>query len=142
MRRPFSVPPTSSRVARISILVTVLFNYLIRQFVLTGMQTWSGWSKQPDWFWRPFTVGTLFAAALGALFWPWLGGDLLFESIFGVPIFSPIPGLTGSEPPFFYLTISYIVWSALLLPHTLVRLGFLICTRLGEERSENRTTDN
>ena len=142
MRRPLSIPPISAREARISILATVLSNYLVRNLALTTMLTWRGWSEKPAWLWRPFTILTLVVAATAALFWPYLGGSRLYEAVFGGSYFLPTPphleshGLTLT-----YATLCYIVWSLVLLPHTLARLGVLIYRHLTTPRNETRLKD-
>jgi hypothetical protein len=127
MRRRFSIPPISAREARISILFTVLFGYFGRQILLTTMLTWRGWSLKPARFWRPFTVVSLLIAAVAALFWPALGGDALYEKVFGASFFAPTPPHTVAQiGPVVYVMLCYIVWSLALLPHTLVRVGTLL----------------
>ena len=105
-----------------SILATVLFGYIGRQLVLTTMLTWRGWSQKPAWFWRPFTIASLFAAAVAALFWPVLGGNRLDQAVYGDSLV--------------YATLSYIVWSIALLPHTLVCVGSLIYSHFKDQKGQ------
>ena len=135
MRRRFSIPPISAFEARISILATVLFNYFVRQVVLTTMLTWRGWSLKPASFWRPFTIASLVVAAVASLSWPVLGGDGLYQAVFGASYFDTTnPHVNAQGGPLVYATLCYIVWSLALLPHTLVRMGTLIYAHFKEQK--------
>jgi hypothetical protein len=115
----------------------LLFNYTVRHIVLTSMLTWRGWSEKPAWFWKPFTASSLGIAAAGALFWPYLGGDRVYEAVFGASFFTPTPPhLEGHGAGLAYTTLCYIVWSLALLPHTLVRIGALVYSRVVSHRGE------
>jgi hypothetical protein len=105
----------------------MLFGYIGRHVLLTTMLTWRGWSQTPAWFWRPFTIASLLAAAVAALFWPALGGDHLYVAVLGASYFGPTPPHQEIQiGPLVYVTLCYIVWSVALLPHTFIRIGCLI----------------
>lgn len=123
MRR-FDIPPPTARQARWAIFLPVLFGplwYMLLPFVITILGACRAWSNQPRWFWRLFTILSLLVAASGALGWPLLGRSWL-KLVFGPgrisisPLWQNVPYLLG------WWAASYVVWSALLLPHMVARL--------------------
>jgi hypothetical protein len=134
------IPNRSAAVrdARVSIWATVLFGPIGRHLALTTISTWRGWTEKPRWFWRTFTAASLIVAAIAGSCWPMVGGNGLYKAVFGESFFTQTPQQrgTGIEFPFVYVTLCYIFWSLALLPHTLVRIGWLIVRRHESQREE------
>ena len=133
-------PSTSVRDAKISILATVLFGPIGRHLAMTTILTWRGWSENPTWFWRPFTAASLVVAVLVGSCWPMFGGNGIYKAVFGESFITPYPQPPGSdfEFSFAYMTIGYIFWSLAILPHTLVRIGWLVVRRSQSRREAER----
>jgi hypothetical protein len=137
MAEPVSNRSTSVRDARIAIWATVLFGPIGRHLVMITLMTWRGWSEKPAWIWKPFTIASLLVAAIEGTCWPMLGGDGLYKSVFGESFFRPTPETReiGFAFPLTYAAISYTIWSLAILPHTLVRIGWLLVHRIRSRRS-------
>jgi hypothetical protein len=119
-----------------------MFGPIGRHLMMTTLLTWRGWWEKPAWFWKPITAGSLLVAAFVGSCWPMLGGDGLYQAVFGESFFTPAPTRPPVRAPapqpretasiflFTYAAISYTFWSLALVPHTLVRIGWLLVQRI------------
>ena len=136
------VRPVSERLARMMLMgMTMLpvLSLIFMPFIVSFVFAWQSWRSHPYYLWRPFTLAPLIVALFAALFWPILGGQVLFRELFGDATFvlfkidATLEDLPGTV---LFWTVSYIVWSAVMIPHNLARIAFMLAEANANSRQK------
>jgi len=110
-------------------MIVVLFGpvfLLVGPYLFTVLTSWRGWSNEPARFWRPFTLGSLVAAASCSVLSITHG-----QSLVGILVGGKHPNWVNSPEVDLLLLAatcfgSYVVFCLALLPHTVARLAYAI----------------
>ena len=140
--KTIQVRPVSERLARVMLMGMTMhpvLSLIFMPFIVSFVFTWRSWQSQPYFFWRPFTLASLTVAFVAAIFWPILGGQVLFQELIGDVDFvlfkteATFEDLVGTV---LFWTVSYIVWSAVMIPHNLARIAFMLAEANANSRQK------
>ena len=83
---------------------------------------------EPKRIWMPWSIASVVVALIVGSVWVAYGGSMLLD-------FLKLDGSSFDSPPFLFLGVAvstYLIMSAILLPHTLSRAWYLLKIRKGQ----------